>query len=250
MKKVISIGIIVIALVFVSGCINENVIPVDYDDNYGLHYAGTISEKNVNITITGTLDGYPLTGTIVGPTKNATVTYTVHSLYNELIAEDGTPDFASTTYQDISHIAKMDDIKYELLTSVVTTEINFTNTEYNGDPGTYIISGTLTQTRNNEPYYNLSMNGENDLETMKYVGSIIGPESNVTMYVNMGSPLGSLIVTVHKDLNTPEGVYLDNISMVGTGMFEGIGDDEMPGFGGITAIVMMVGALLIMRRRT
>ena len=252
MKKVLFV--IAIALALLSGCLeSKEGIVVDYDDDYGLHYAGTIikdrGKTTVNITINGTLDDYPLTGSVVGPATNATAIYEVRSLYHEVYGdEQDIPNFTSKTYHDITGITSMSDIKYGLLTNEVVTGINCTVYEFDNQSGVFTIDGTLTQIHDEEPYYNLSITGADEFEMMKYKGTIIGPETNVTMYVKMGSALGSMEITMHKDLNAPEDEYLTNGTVIGTGIFAGVEDGEMPGFGGIVAITMVMFAMFVWRR--
>lgn len=243
---------IVIVLAFTAGCIdNAEVININYHD-HGLHYNGTVIEDGkdttVNITIDGKLDNYPLTGTVIGPADNATVTYEVRAMLLDVME---IPDnFMSTTYHDITNMTSMEIIDPTLLTAKVVTEINCTiAASEDGSTGEYKMSGTLTQIYGEEPYYNMSMAGADESGMMSYTTDMIGPETNLSIAAEVVSAMGSMKLAGFRDLTVPtEEVNMTFVS--GTGIFAGgeVGE-EVPGFEILTAIGAMFSALIVLRRR-
>jgi len=236
-KQIAVVGLVII-VAFMSGCLESEVIAVDHYDEYGLHYVGDVTKKPsggayYNLTIDGELDGYPFMGTAVGPESNVTMTCEVQSLLPNV------PNFTGTMYRDISSI---DNERYDLITQKVVTELDYTN-----ETEMMHYTGTLTQERGNEPYYDMRIKTvDSDVMKMYVVnGTMVGYETNVTIVMDIDTMLGPGSLFGRKDLNAPEDEWLENRT---SGI---LASDDLgtPGFGSMFAITGLLVSIYLLRRR-
>lgn len=236
-KRIAVVGLVII-VAFMSGCLESEVIAVDHYDAYGLHYVGDVTKKPpggayYNLTIDGELDGYPFMGTVVGPESNVTMTCEVQSLLTNVT------NFTGIMYRDISSI---DDGRYDLITQKVVTKLDYTN-----ETDMMHYTGTLTQEREKEPYYDVRIETvDSDVMKMYVVnGTMVGYETNVTIVMDVDTMLGPGSFFGRKDLNAPENEWLENRT---SGI---LASDDMgsPGFGSIFAITGLLAVAYLLRRR-
>lgn len=230
---IITLCVIVLAA-SLSGCLETTVTDVDYN-KHGLQYVGTVTKEpfsaaQYNLTITGKLDGYPYSGTAIGPKSDVVLTSEVISLL---------PDVEH--FIGVSHIDLQDGERYDLLTERVVTKIDFVN-----DTGHIHYNGTLIQERGKEPYYNIIIKTDTSGVAQMFVvnASMIGYETNVSIIADVDTMFGIGGIIGRKDLNAPEDEWLENTT---TGIFAGEGGMDTPGFGAPLAIIGL--ALALFRRR-
>ena len=217
-----------------SGCLETTITDVDYN-KHGLQYVGTVTKEpfsaaQYNLTITGKLDGYPYSGTAIGPISGVVVTSEVISLMPNV-----------THFIGVSHIDLQDGERYELLTERVVTKLDFIN-----DTEQMHYNGTLIQERGKEPYYDITIKTVESKAAQMFVvnASMIGYETNVSVIIDVDTLLGPGGIVGRKDLNAPEDEWLENTT---TGIFAGEDGMDMPGFGAPLAIIGL--ALVLFRRR-
>jgi hypothetical protein len=154
-----------------SGCLSTTVTDVDYN-KHGLQYIGTVTKEpfssaQYNLTITGELDGYPYSGTAIGPISDVVVTSEVVSLLPEV------PHFTGVSNIDIRN-----GDQYDLLTERVVTKLDYIN-----KTGHMHYNGTLIQERGKEPYYDMTIKTDDSGVAQMFVvnASMIGYETNVSI---------------------------------------------------------------------